>query len=141
MKRKADAALRSEAEFAAYAVRYPAPIAADDAEAVAQTIARTHCAGRRGSVDGSGILAALAAAPDPTDAASQTVKWMLTSIRAHECALLVTRCGVRPMELARHVRARPTHRSAIVRFLNQFTLRDRAGRNREQPPSDTTSNT
>ena len=86
-------------------------------------IARKHCAGRRGSIDGGEILAALAAPPDSTGDASRAVSWMLSTIRAHECALLVTRCGVGPANLARHVRARPVHRAAIVRFLNQFTIR------------------
>ena len=87
-------------------------------------IARKHCAGRRGTIDGAGILAALGAPPDASSDASRAVSWMLSTIRTHECAMLVTRCGVGPEALARHVRARPVHREAIVRFLNQFTLRE-----------------
>lgn len=117
------ATLRSEAEFSNYAARHAPPTPAADAEAIAQMIARKHCAGRRGSIDGAGVLAALAAPPGATGDASRAVSWMLSTIRAHECALLVTRCGVGPANLARHVRARPVHRTAIVRFLNQFAIR------------------
>lgn len=116
------ATLRPAAEFANYAARHEAPVPAEDAEAIARTLARKHCAGRRGSIDGATILAALAAPPDPTSDASRAVGWMLSTIRAHECALLITRCGVRHDDLARHVRARPVQRAAIVRFLNQFTI-------------------
>lgn len=117
------AALRPEAEFSNYAARHAPPPPTADAEAIAQMIARKHCAGRRGTIDGAGILTVLAAPPDATSDASRAVSWMLSTIRAHECALLVTHCGVGPEALARHVRARPVHREAIVRFLNQFTIR------------------
>ena len=118
-----EAALRNEAEFSNYSARHGTPKRADDAEAIAQTIARKHCAGRSGEIDGAGILAALAAAPDPECDASRAVGWMLSTIRPHECVLLVTRCGVRHEDLARHVRARPRQQPTIVRFLNQFTIR------------------
>ena len=117
------AALRPEAEFSNYAARHEPPAATDEAEAIACTIARKHCAGRDGTIDGARILAALAAPPDPGTDASRAVDWMLSTIRPHECVLLVTRCGVRHADLARHVRARPHQRASIVRFLNQFTIR------------------
>ena len=116
-------ALRPQAEFSNYAARHGPPTPADDATEIAQTIARKHCAGRRGAIDGAGILAALAAPPDPTRDASRAVSWMLSTIRPHECVLFIARCGVRHEDLARHVRARPLQRTAIVRFLNQFTIR------------------
>ena len=119
----APAALRPEAEFSNYAARHAPPAPTADAEAIAQMIARKHCAGRRGTIDGAGILAALAGPPDATSDEIRTVGWMLSTIKAHECALLVTHCGVEPEALARHVRARPVRREAIVRFLNQFTIR------------------
>ena len=123
MRRRKRVALRSEGEFEAYSARYPAPTPAANAEAIAETIARKHCAGRRGSVNGAEVLAALADAADTTDDTSRAISWMLGSIRGNECALLVTRCGVRPADLARHVRSRATHPSAVVRFLNQFAIR------------------
>ena len=118
-----EAALRNEAEFSKYTAHHGTPKRAQDAEAIAQTIARKHCAGRSGEIDGAEILAALAAPPDPESDASRTVSWMLSTIRPHECVLLVTRCGVRHEDLARHVRTRPRQQPAIVRFLNQFTIR------------------
>ena len=117
------AALRPQSEFSNYATRHGPPTATDEAEAIAGTIARKHCAGRNGGIDGAEILAALAAPPDSKSDASRAVGWMLSTIRPHECVLLVTRCGVRHEDLARHVRARPRQLPAIVRFLNQFTIR------------------
>ena len=115
-------ALRSDEDFARYAANYAdaAPRRKPDAEDVAQVIARKHCAGRRGRVDGATILKSLNANPDPNGEANCAVNWLLSSIAPHECALLVTRCGVKPQALARHVRARPVRREVIVRFLNQF---------------------
>ena len=115
-------ALRSDEDFARYAANYAdaAPRRKPDAEDVAQVIARKHCAGRRGRVDGATILKSLNANPDPNGEANCAANWLLSSIAPHECALLVTRCGVKPQALARHVRARPVRREAIVRFLNQF---------------------
>ena len=85
-------------------------------------IARKHCAGRRGTVTGAGILAAIAAPPDPESDASGVVSWMLSSVRPHECAILFTCCGVTCEDLARHARARVQQRPEIVRFLNQFAV-------------------
>lgn len=122
--------LRPDEDFARYAARHAAPRCEPDAEDIAQVIARKHCAGRRGQVDGATILKSLNADPDSYDEAG-AAPWMLSSIAPHECVLLVTRCGVRPRALARHVRARPVQREAIVRFLNQFTVQ----KGRHQPRS------
>lgn len=59
--------------------------------------------------------------------ACRAVGWMLATIRVHECALLLTRCGLRHENLARHVRGRPVHREWLVRFPNRFTVRARWG--------------
>ena len=123
--------LRPDEDFARYAARHAAPRREPDAEDVAQVIARKHCAGRRGQVDGATILKSLNADPGSSDEAG-AAHWMLSSIAPHECVLLVTRCGVRPQALARHVRARPVQREAIARFLNQFTVQE----GRCQPHSD-----
>lgn len=125
--------LRPDEDFARYAARHVAPRRGADAEDVAQVIARKHCAGRRGQVDGATILKLLNADPDSNDEAG-AAHWMLSSIAPHECVLLVTRCGVRPRALARHIRARPVQREATVRFLNQFTVQE----GRRQPRSDAT---
>ena len=125
MNRRTDmsTALRPDEDFARYAARYAAPRPRADAEDVAQVIARKHCAGRRGQVDGATMLKSLNADPDSNDEAG-AAHWMLSSIAPHECVLLVTRCAVKPQALARHVRARPVQREAIVRFLNQFTVQE-----------------
>ena len=123
MRRRARPTLRGDHEFAAYAAQYPTPAPAPDAATIAGAIARKHCAGRRGEVEGATILAALAATPDPDDETSRVVSWMLSGLRASECAMLVTRCGIRPVDLARHVRRRATHPAHLVGFLNQFTVR------------------
>ena len=68
----------------------------------------------KGETDGAEILAALARAPDPPSEGSRTVSWMLATIRPHECALLVTRCGVRHEDLGRHVRARAQRRDPDI---------------------------
>lgn len=125
------AVLRPDEDFARYAARHVAPRRGPDAEDVAHVIARKHCAGRRGEVDGATMLKSLNADPDSRDGTG-AAHWMLSSIAPHECVLLVTRCGVKPRALARHVRARPVQREAIVRFLNQFTVQE----GRRQPRSD-----
>lgn len=114
--------LRPDEDFARYTAHYAAQRREHDAEDVARVIARKRCAGRRGSVDGEGILNSLNADPNPNDETNCAVPWLLSSIAPHECALLVIRCGVKPQALARHVRARPVRRAAIVRFLNQFAV-------------------
>ena len=133
--------LREAEAFAEYARLYghcgSGPLA--EAEAIARRIARKHCAGMAGPrPTGAGILAALARPPDPPAPPARrpglaprdpgdcedsgAVSWMLSTIHLHECAILVTCCGVRIEDLARHVRARVQQRPAIVRFLNQFAV-------------------
>ena len=114
--------LRGARAFAEYSRRHREPAPAPGGEAIAGRIARKHCAGQRGTVTGAGILAAIALPPDPESDASLAVSWMLSSIRPHECAILVTRCGVSCDDLARHLRARVQQRPEIVRFLNQFAI-------------------
>lgn len=113
--------LRPDEDFARYATLYCAERSEPDAADVAQVLARKHCAGRKGQLDGAAMLASLNANPDQHDGHS-AANWMLSSIAPHECALLVTRCGVSPQALARHVRSRPVRRAAIIRFLNQFAI-------------------
>ncbi|MCY3941248.1 MAG: hypothetical protein OXG29_09260 [Gammaproteobacteria bacterium] len=113
--------LRPDEDFARYVNLYGAQRREPDAADVAQVIARKHCAGRKGQVDGATILEALNANPNQHDGHG-AANWVLSSIAPHECALLVTRCGVSPQALARHVRSRPVRREAIIRFLNQFAV-------------------
>ena len=119
--------------FAEYTRLYSHCFAAPlpEGEAIARRIARKHCAGMAGPrPTGAGILAAIARPPDPPAPdrdpgdceASGAVSWMLSTIQPHECAILVTCCGVRIEDLALHVRERGQQRPSIVRFLNQFAV-------------------
>lgn len=104
-----------------YSHCFAAPLA--DAEAIVRRIARKHCAGMAGPrPTGAGILAALSRPPDADCEDSRAISWMLSTIQPHECAVLVTCCGVRIEDLAHHVRVRSQQRPAIVRFLNQFAI-------------------
>ena len=115
-------ALRDADAFARYAKRHSAPPPRANADAIARRIARKHCAGRAGSFTGAEILEALHAPPAIDNDASRAVAWMLATVSVPECMQLVMHCGVRLELLARHVRARPQKRNAIVRFLNQFAI-------------------
>ena len=114
--------LRSAEDFKRYSERHSAQAPRPNAEAVARTIARKHCAGRKGTISGRDILDALRSGPDPESDASRAVQWMLGSLTIPECTKLVVRCGVRYEDLARHVRERPQQPGALVRYLNQFTI-------------------
>lgn len=120
--------LRPDEDFARYVAGQPDITRQPDAEDVAGVIVRKHCAGRKGRVDGAGIVESLNGEPGRNDDPGCAVGWLLSSLAPHECALLITRCGVSPRSLARHVRARPVRNDGLVRFLNQFTVPpDRAG--------------
>lgn len=120
--------LRPDEDFARYVAGQPSVTRQSDAEDIAGVIARKHCAGRKGRVDGAGIVESLDGEPGRNDDPSCAVGWLLSSLAPHECALLITRCGVSPRSLARHVRARPVRNDGLVRFLNQFAVPpDRAG--------------
>ena len=117
--------LRPDEDFGRYIRQQPAAVRSrePDAEDIAGVIARKRCAGRTGRVDGAGILESLNGEPARNDDGSCAVGWLLSSLAPHECALLITRCGVSPRSLARHVRAVPVRNERLVRFLNQFTVR------------------
>lgn len=117
--------LRPDEDFARYMTRQPTDGGArqPDAEDVAGVIARKHCAGRKGRVDGAEILESLNGEPARNDDGTCAVGWLLSSLAPHECALLITRCGVSPRSLARHVRAMSVRNEGLARFLNQFTAR------------------
>ena len=112
-------ALRSDEAFARYRPPTDVRPRRRDAVSVAGVIARKHCAGRKGYVDGEGIVSALNAEPAP-NGDDGAVGWLLSSLAPHECALLVTRCGVTPRAVARHLRSRPVRNDRLVGFLNQF---------------------
>lgn len=122
---KAPQRLCPDEDFARYMIQQPAATRPrqPDAEDIAGVIARKRCAGRKGRVDGADILESLNGEPARNDDGSCAVGWLLSSLAPHECALLITRCGVSPRSLARHVRAIPVRNERLVRFLNQFTVR------------------
>ncbi len=94
-----------------------------DAEALAGRIARKHCAGMPGPrPTGAGIIAALARPPDPDCPHRAAVDWMLSTIRPHECSILLAGCGVAVEDLARHARTHHYQRPSLVRYLNQFVF-------------------
>lgn len=117
--------LRPDEDFARYMAHQPNAGGArqPDAEDVAGVIARKHCAGRKERVDGADILESLNGEPARNDDGSSAVGWLLSSLAPHECALLITRCGVSPRSLARHIRTIPVWNEGLARFLNQFTAR------------------
>ena len=93
-----------------------------NARHIAAAIARKHCAGRQGNLDGQAIIDALRREPDPACQTSGAIRWMLGSITIPECTKLAVRCGVRYEDLAAHLRARVQQRDDLVRYLNQFTI-------------------
>ena len=105
--------LRPDEDFGRYMRQQPAAARSrePDAEDVAGVIARKHCAGRTGRVDGADILESLNGEPARNDDGRCAVGWLLSSLAPHECALLITRCGVSPRSLARHVREIPCETS------------------------------
>ncbi|MCY4430708.1 MAG: hypothetical protein OXC11_10010 [Rhodospirillales bacterium] len=114
--------LRSAEAFRRFTVACGSNPPQSNARHVAAVIARKHCAGRRGDLDGQALLDALRRDPDPTCAASGAIGWMLGSITIPECTKLAVRCGVRFEDLAAHLRARMQQRDDLVRYLNQFTV-------------------
>lgn len=93
-----------------------AQVRCGDIENIAGVIARKRCAGLACPVDGASVVAALNGKPG----GGKAVGWLLSTLSPHECALLVTRCGVRPRLIARHVREAGVRNDGLVRFLNQF---------------------
>jgi len=92
-----------------------------NAEQIAGVIGRKRCAGHRVRVDGRMVLRTLAAAPAAGDA-NDAIRWMLSTLAPRECLMLVTRCGVNPRHLARHVREHAIRNAGAIRFLNQFAV-------------------
>ena len=117
--------LRDEEAFRRYSQMYCGQEPGENAEKVAQMIARKHCAGRRGNLNGSDVLRAFRAGPEKNDDGAKAIMWMLGTISIPECTKLVVRCGVRYEEIARFVRAKEQKRDDLVRYLNQFTVAQR----------------
>ena len=115
-------ALYDEKAFARYSAKHPANEPDPNAEAIAQTIARKHCAGHQKRVIGSEIINALQSGPNEHSPASNAVRWMIGTIKIPDCTRLVLQCGIRYEDLARYVRVRPQQRTDLVRYLNQFTI-------------------
>ena len=115
--------LRSTREFELYSRSHAQNEANADATALAQAIARKHCAGRKGTVTGTEILEAFRSGPDPENNGSQAIIWMLDTMSIAECTKVIIRCGIRYEDVARYVRKKPQQRDELVRYLNQFTIR------------------
>ena len=114
--------LQSADVFRRYSDVYGSNPPQSNALNIAAVIARKHCAGRRGNLDGQALLDALRRDPDPACETSGAIGWMLGSITIPECTKLAVRCGVRYEHLAARLRARVQQRADLVRYLNQFTV-------------------
>ena len=142
-------ALHDEIAFARYSAKHRANEPDPNAEAIAQTIARKHCAGHQKRVIGSEVIKALQRGPNEHSPTSNAVRWMIGSIRIPDCTRLVLQCGIRYEDLARYVRVRPQQRTDLVRYLNQFTITEQQESNTEngivnpdtQPKTGPRSNT
>ena len=111
--------LPSPDRFAANDRLRPVPAAAE-AEHLVDAMSRRHCAGQRGRLSGSDILAALRAPPDAPSPEADAVRWMLGSVRVRDMHVLAWRCGVPIPALAAHVRSHGMTHQPLIRWLNQF---------------------
>ena len=91
-----------------------------EANGIAHVICRKHTAGRGDRPDGAGFLAAFRRAPDPACNASQAISTLLHSLRPRDLVIMMNHCGLRPDDVARHLRANPQQPIDLVEFLNQF---------------------
>ena len=114
--------LRDEEAFRRYSQAYRAQEPGENAANVARMIARKHCAGRRGNLNGSDVLRAFREGPEKDGDGARAIMWMLGAISIPECTKLIVRCGVRYEEIARFVRAKEHKREDLIRYLNQFTV-------------------
>ncbi len=116
--------LAPAAAFRRYTAQYGRCEPAPNAASIAAMIARKHCAGRPGDLDGHDILAAFRRPPDPRCDTSGAIGWLLESIRIPEFTKLAVRCGVAYEDLAAHLRAQVRQRPDLVRYLNQYAIPD-----------------
>ena len=114
--------LKSAEAFARYSREYANQAPKENAQGIAHSITRRHCAGFAADATGRDTLGALRAGPELAGAEGRAILWMLQTVTIPECTKLVVRCGVRYEELARYVRTQRLRRPALVRYLNQFTV-------------------
>ena len=77
--------LRDETSFRRYSQMYRRPDPKENAEKVAQMIARKHCAGRRGKLSGRDVLRGFREGPEKNDDGVEAIMWMLSTISIPEC--------------------------------------------------------
>ena len=114
--------LEPAAAFRRYTARYGRREPGPNAVNIAAVIARKHCAGRPGELDGHDVLAAFRRPPDPDCDTCGAIGWLLESIRIPEVTKLAVRCGVAYEDLAAHLRAQVQQRPDLIRYLNQYAI-------------------
>ena len=124
--------LAPQADFERHRQRRGDRPAPPGAEGIAHVICRKHTAGRGERPDGAGFLAAFRRPPDPACNASQAIGTLLHSLRPRDLVIMMNHCGLRPADVARHLRANPQQRIDLVEFLNQFAAKPPAAEGPQQ---------
>ena len=94
----------------------------EDAEHILTAYLGAYCAGMRSRATAWEVLEGLRCGPDCTSETSETIRWLLGSIRVREAVRLVACCGVPIATLAEHVRACKIKRADLIVWLNQFAV-------------------
>lgn len=117
-----DRRLPPEEAFARHTASRPPRPPQPNAEHIAGSIVRRHCAGMRDRASGREVLAALRVAGTEDESTARTIDWLFGTIETHECVVLMARCGVTIEAMAHYARRRRPLRAKLCRFLAQFAI-------------------
>ena len=117
-----DRRLPPEEAFARHTASRPPRPPQPNAEHIAGSIVRRHCAGMRGRASGREVLAALRVPGTEDESAARTIDWLFGTIETHECVVLMARCGVTIEAMAHYARRQRPLRAKLCRFLAQFAI-------------------